>query len=183
VIVGVIVWRVAAYSGGERRTAQAPAVPGAAADGAAADGANGTHADGANGAEDRTPITDTAQLSSLRSNWQGLVDREVKLDDAQVADLAGKAGFWIDASGQNVFVKTNDTGFRPGQTVSVEGKIKQLPDDWQTDWNLPADQAAKVRSAHVYIDADTIKSATGSRNGNDNGRSDNSGARRGGRNR
>jgi hypothetical protein len=159
-VVGVVVWLISAYSGGRTETAEGTVAPGMATPGAngAADGANG-----ANGAD--VPITDPSQFANVENTGESYVGRDVELTSVQVADAAGRSGFWIDAGGQHVFVRSDKAQFRSGQVVSVKGEIKRLPDDWQTEWNLPAAQASRFGPAGIYIDADEVKSGSGARSG------------------
>lgn len=102
-----------------------------------------------------------------------LVGRRVALVNMTVQTVTGQNSFWIGPSpDQQLFVvrsATTSTGsadtsaaartIAPGQTVSVAGVLRLLPDDLaskRADWSLSEANVATLLRERIYLEADTV---------------------------
>lgn len=136
----------------ETPVVQAPAVR-AAADSAAGD----------------APITDV--LVVVVPERVPLVGRRVALADARVQTVTGARTFWIGPDPERqLFVVLDSSAVvdsagramdvEPGQTVSVMGVLRALPDDLAgtaRPWSLSDANQATLRREQVYLAADSIR--------------------------
>lgn len=103
----------------------------------------------------REPITDA---SAIAKGDQDLVGRWVDLENVKPSRVAATSGFWIDAGGPSIFVlparhtEGRATEAKPGQTISVEGVVLQMPRSMR-------EQAAREDRGNdeIYVYATTMK--------------------------
>jgi len=104
------------------------------------------------------PITQLSQLTSA-SDPASLTGRQVNLSNAKVQQVYGDRLLSVssDSGGTPIYVKTADStsNIKPGQTISLNGAIKEVP---QSVSDLGLDQAAaqRLQGQPFYVDATRV---------------------------
>jgi len=110
---------------------------------------------GAGGAS--APITQLNQLTST-SDPSTLAGRSVNLSNAKVQQVLGDRLFSVSSgTGTPIYVKTAEStsNIRPGQTVSLNGSIKAVPQSI-TDLGLDQSTAQHLQGQPIYVDASSV---------------------------
>lgn len=123
----------------------------------------------ADSAADAAPITDV--LVVVVPERVPLVGRRVALADARVQTVTGARTFWVGPDPERqLFVVLDSSAVvdsagramdvEPGQTVSVMGVLRALPDDLAgraQSWSLSDANQATLHREQVYLAADSIR--------------------------
>lgn len=117
------------------------------------------------------PIGEPERLASM-------VGQSVQLNDVRVQDVIGDRVFWVGPSqDQRLFVRLEEqqTANQPvegrvdvntGQTVSLEGELRQLPsaDQMRSQWNLDQNAVQALQGQQVYLHATRVSGISGGQN-------------------
>jgi len=103
------------------------------------------------------PITQLSQLTST-SDPTTLAGRQVNLSNAKVQQVLGDRLVTVSSgSGTPIYVRTSDStsNIKPGQTVSLTGSIKQVPQS-VSDLGLDQSSAQQLQGQPIYVDANRL---------------------------
>jgi len=103
------------------------------------------------------PITQLSQLTST-SDPTTLAGRQVNLSDAKVQQVLGDRLLTVSSgTGTPIYVRTSESTsqIKPGQTVSLSGSIKQVPQSI-TDLGLDQSSAQQLQGQPIYVDANRL---------------------------
>ncbi|MGE3178301.1 MAG: hypothetical protein AB7O32_12615 [Vicinamibacterales bacterium] len=126
----------------------------------------GDKALGTSGTRQAQTIDDLSKLTG--SSATNYVGQQVRLKQVTIDHVAGKRGFWANASGgQRVFIgldqDVDQQNLKQGQQVMVAGKVMKTPDDAskfdKEKFGLSSDDVNQLMQAKVFIRADALRSA------------------------
>lgn len=124
---------------------------------------------GVGGAPEAEEIRDLSTITQ-DPNPSNLAGRSVRLDSVTVLEVINDNLFWVgttenglllvsvDDKTIGLFTDDGPTGLQPGETVSLQGELRQVPsvDEIMTQWNLDESQANALSAQEVYLLANEV---------------------------
>src|SRR4051812_19920698 len=118
---------------------------------------------GSQSSQSSQTITSLQQLSTAASDPTSLQGKRVALKDAKVKDLIGQDALTLTSEepGKEILVKSQKPfeGVKAGETVSIMGLIRPMPQD-PSQLGLDPTAMQKLQGQKFYIQARQVKTAT-----------------------
>ena len=123
-------------------------------------GGTGSQTEQSAGSQSSESITDLKELSTA-TDTSSLQGKRVHLKDAKVQQVFGQDALTLtseEAAGKEILVKSQRPfeNVKAGQTVSVMGSVRQMPQD-PSQLGIDQTAAQKIQGQKFYIQAQRVK--------------------------